>query len=179
MPAYLEGEGTLTVVHPDYAFQWTPQANKNWEVAAIILRLFYRLKGILFLLIPKIETSTDNFPVVMYLNANNIRLRKTVGKIKELLYGRKRYSMSYASGSSDFGWFKLSPVPYQWEVSFKLSGGGTVNTLTLLGNVDGKSTVTVANDAKTVNSAILVLKGDNSGFTGVWSITNGPRTEDR
>ena len=83
--------------------------------------------------------------------------------------------MSYASGSSDFGW--NSPVHINGEVSFKLSGGGTVNTLTLQGNVDGKSTVTVANDAKTVNSAILVLKGDNSGFTGVWSITNSPRTE--
>lgn len=101
-------------------------------------------------------------------------MRKTVSKIKEL-YMAGGTSMSYASGSSDFGW--NSPVHINGEVSFKLSGGGTVNTLTLQGNVDGKSTVTVANDAKTVNSAILVLKGDNSGFTGVWSITNSPRTE--
>lgn len=174
LPAYLEGEGTLTVVHPDYAFLWTPQANKNWEVAANYTPAILPVEGDTILVDSEIEASTDNFPVVMYLNANNIRLRKTVSKIKEL-YMAGGTSMSYASGSSDFGW--NSPVHINGEVSFKLSGGGTVNTLTLQGNVDGKSTVTVANDAKTVNSAILVLKGDNSGFTGVWSITNSPRTE--
>ena len=94
----------------NYAFQWTPQANKNWEVAANYTPAILPVEGDTILVDSEIEASTDNFPVVMYLNANNIRLRKTVSKIKEL-YMAGGTSMSYASGSR----FRLEQsCSYQW-----------------------------------------------------------------
>ena len=174
LPEYIEGTGSLTIVHPRYPFLWTPQDNKQWNVAANYTPAILPIEGDTVIVTTEIEAQTEDFPVTMYLDADNIRLRKTISRIKEL-YMAGGTSMSYASSGSNFEWD--SPMHILGEVSFELSGGGSVNTLVLHGNIDGNASLTVLNQAKTACEAYLVLKGDNSRYAGTFELTATPRTD--
>ena len=174
LPEYIEGMGTLTIVHPQYPFLWTPQDNKQWNVAANYTPAILPMEGDTVIVTTEIEAQTEDFPVIMYLDADNIRLRKTISRIKEL-YMAGGTSMSYASSGSNFEWD--SPMHILGEASFELSGGGSVNTLVLHGSIDGNASLTVQNQSKTACEAYLVLKGDNSQYTGTFELTATPRTD--
>ncbi len=85
LPAYLEGNGTLTITHPQYPFIWTPKDNKKWNVAANYTPAILPTEGDTVIVESEMEAETASFPVIIYLNSANIRLRKDT-EIKELYW---------------------------------------------------------------------------------------------
>lgn len=172
LPAYLEGNGTLTITHPQYPFIWTPKDNKKWNVAANYTPAILPTEGDTVIVESEIEAETASFPVIIYLNSANIRLRKDT-EIKEL-YMAGGTKLNYATSGSGFS--LNAPIHINGEINLQLSGG-EINAMTFPGNIDGKSTVTIDNSSNSITEASIVLKGNNSEFSGIWNITNSPRTE--
>lgn len=82
--------------------------------------------------------------------------------------------LNYATSGSGFS--LNAPIHINGEINLQLSGG-EINAMTFPGNIDGKSTVTIDNSSNSITEASIVLKGNNSEFSGIWNITNSPRTE--
>ena len=169
LPAYLEGNGTLTITHPQYPFIWTPKDNKKMECGGQLYsrHIAHTEEGDTVIVESEIEAETASFPVIIYLNSANIRLRKDT-EIKEL-YMAGSTKLNYATSGSGFS--LNAPIHINGEINLQLSGG-EINAMTFPGNIDGKSTVTIDNSSNSITEASIVLKGNNSEFSGIWNITN-------
>lgn len=77
--------------------------------------------------------------------------------------------LNYATSGSGFS--LNAPIHINGEINLQLSGG-EINAMTFPGNIDGKSTVTIDNSSNSITEASIVLKGNNSEFSGIWNITN-------
>lgn len=170
LPDYLEGTGTLTIVHPDYPFIWNPQTNKDWNVAANYLPAILPVEGDVIEVTSEMNACTDNFPVTIYLNGANIRITKST-KIKEL-YMAGGTKLSYSTSGTGFSW--NAPIHINGEVTMQMSGGA-VNSMVLMGEINGSSTVIVDDNTNKLATSTLSLKGNNSQFKGKWDVTKSSR----
>lgn len=167
---YLEGTGVLTIVHPDYPFIWNPQSDKNWNVSANYQPAILPVEGDVIEVASEMNACTDNFPVVIYLNTANIRITKST-KVNAL-YMAGGTKLSYSTSGTGFSW--NAPIHINGEVTMQMSGGA-INSMTLMGDVDGASTVVVDDNTNKLATSTLSLKGNNAGFKGKWDVTKSSR----
>lgn len=169
-PNLINGSGTITVGRPT-SYTFVGGGNGNWDVAAHFQPALLPEAGDTVYNGIEMETTSFIFPADVYVEAGGrIRLRGT-HSASGTLYMENGSSFSYATSGSGFTLNANTVI--EGEVLCQMNSRNTPShSMRLGGDIRGGGRVIAFNSrSDAVNTGILVLAGDNSGFRGVWDIT--------
>ena len=164
---YIEGTGTLHIVHPDYPLTWTPTDGKEWNKAANYTPKMLPVAGDEVNVSTEMQLKTTNVSdIIINLLANNLRIVTSGVSLRALNMSGGTY-VSYSTSGT--GYTLNGPINILGEVDFRMSGGAT-NSMVLTGAITGDKQITVNNQSSGATTATLDLQGDNSNFSGTWNV---------
>jgi pectin methylesterase-like acyl-CoA thioesterase len=172
-PGLIEGTGKIIVGRPS-SFQFIGGENGNWDNPAHFIPALFPLAGETVYVESEIETTSTVFEADMIVSGGGkIRLRgvhKCTGTIT-MGTGTK---LAYATSGPGFS--LEAPIILEGDILAEMNSRNTpTHSLTLPGTMSGSHKVSVMNKrTDTENTGILVLSGDNSGFSGTWDLTLVP-----
>ena len=166
----ISGIGKVIVGRPE-VFTFTAAVNSLWDVPGNYSPALFPQAGEKTLCSLPMETTATVYTADIYMSGSGyLRLRgnhESSGTI-HMSSGTSFYYNTSGTGFS----FK-APVIAEGDVRLIMeSSSSSGSTMTLSGPVSGSNKITVLNNGKgTVNAGTAVLTGDNSNFSGTWSLT--------
>lgn len=169
-PDVISGSGSVTVGRPS-SFTFIGGANGNWDNPDHFQPALLPLAGEVVYTAREMETTSFVFPADIVVQAGGrIRLRgehSTTGTIS------LEAGTSFGYATSGAGFSLNAPTLILGDVSFNLNSRAVPDhAMRLGGPISGNAIISVFNQRNdTQNTGIVVLSGDNSGFTGTWDLT--------
>ncbi len=169
-PGLISGTGSVIVGRPSL-FQFIGGANNNWDNPAHYSPALLPEAGETVISEKQMETTSWVFPAdIVFRGAGHLRLRgnhKATGSITL----EKGTAFTYNTGGA--GMALNAAIRAEGDADMIMeSANASGSTMKLEGPVSGGATITALNNGRgTVNTGTLVLSGDNSNFTGTWSLT--------
>ncbi|WP_192823542.1 pectinesterase family protein [Rufibacter sp. LB8] len=168
----ISGTGKIIVGRPS-TFNFVGGSNGNWDVPAHFSPQLMPEAGETVLVNREIETTGTVFPAKLILqSAGNLRMRgahSATGEIEFLTGSRISYATSNALFSLN------APVTVTGDMLVQINSSSTAvggHQFHLLGMTKGAGKMTIYNTRGTpATTANMLLKGDNSAFTGTWDLT--------
>ncbi|MFH6996582.1 pectinesterase family protein [Flavobacterium sp. FlaQc-57] len=156
----------------NFNYEFTAALNKNWDNAANFSPAEMPVAGKTVSSTKEIETTATVFPAdITFSGAGTLRLRGSHKATGNLIFKdgtRVYYNTSGAGMTLD------APIVISGTVKFEMiSGIANQTVMTLSGPVSGSGTILPVNTGQGVNAntGVLLLKGDNSEFIGIWDLT--------
>jgi autotransporter-associated beta strand protein len=172
-PELINGEGEVLVGRPG-EFTFIGGDNGNWDNPAHFVPALLPEAGETVYCDVEMETTSTPFAADIVITANgNMRLRGSDHVCTGIIYMHDGTSFRYNTGGS--GFTLTAPVVLEGDVKLIMESGNSAGSeMVLPGTFTGNNVVTALNNGKgTLNTGTVVLKGDNSGFSGVWDLTSG------
>lgn len=173
-PDLISGTGSITIGRPD-SFEFL---GGTWDDADNFSPALMPEAGETVNNSTEMETASTTFVAdIIITSTGNIRLRGT-HTCTGLITMEEGSKLTYATSGT--GFTLKAPIAIEGDVYFNMSSSNTSgNSMILPGNITGSSDIDVyahnANDSE--YRATVVLKGDNSGFSGNWDLTTENRNE--
>lgn len=169
-PTIISGPGLLTVGRPT-SYIFIGGGNGNWDNATHFQPALVPEAGDTVYTNIEMETTGFVFPADIYVQAGGrMRLRGT-HTATGTIYMENSTSFNYATSGA--GFTLNAPTVIQGDISFVMNSRAVPShAMRLGGPISGDRNVSIINQrADTENTGIVVLSGDNSGFTGTWDLT--------
>jgi pectin methylesterase-like acyl-CoA thioesterase len=171
-PTLISGTGKIIVGRPS-SFTFVGGANGNWDNPANYSPQLLPQAGETVLVNREIETTSLVFPAKLVIqSAGNIRMRgahSATGEI-EMQAGAR---IAYATGGAMFS--LDAPLNVTGDILVQINSNSTAeggHQFQLLGKTKGTGKITVYNTrGAPATTSNMILKGDNSAFTGTWDLT--------
>jgi autotransporter-associated beta strand protein len=173
-PELISGTGKIIIGRPD-TFIFHRSANGNWDIPENFTPALLPQAGETVICEEEMETTSTVFTADIILrNGGSLRLRGDPSKnhtCTGTICMKEGSSFRYNTGGT--GMYLNAPVVTQGNVTMIMESDNTSgSTMTLDGSISGSFTITALNNGKgTVNSAKLLLIGNNSSFNGTWNLT--------
>jgi pectin methylesterase-like acyl-CoA thioesterase len=169
-PGIISGPGVINVGRPT-SFTFIGGGNGNWDNPAHFQPALLPQAGDTVYSSIEMETTSFLFPADIYVQAGGrMRLRGT-HSASGTIYMETGANFAYATSGP--GFTLDAPTVILGDVSFALNSLATPShAMRLGGPISGEGQVSVRNQRDGVdNTGIVVLSGDNTGFTGTWDLT--------
>ncbi len=169
-PGLISGTGKVIVGRPS-VFIFTGATSGVWDIATNYSPTLLPKAGETVICEKEIETTSTVFSANLILRgAGRLRLRgnhKATGTIT------MEQGTVIAHSTSGTGMALDAPLQVEGDVEMIMESASTSgSSMKLEGPVSGNAIITPLNNGRgTVNTGTLVLKGDNSHFTGKWNLT--------
>lgn len=170
-PGLISGLGQLIIGRPS-SFNFIGGVNGNWDNPAHFSPALLPEEGETVNCSIEMETTSTVFKGNIHLTSpGNLRLRgehSCTGTITMDEGTNFRYSTGGAGFSLN------APIVLAGNVKLIMESQASPNcTMTIDGSISGSSAVKVINNGRgTLNTGTVILKGDNSGFTGIWDLSS-------
>lgn len=169
-PTLISGSGFIQIGRPSL-FTFIGGANGNWDDASHFKPALLPRAGEEVQSSVEMETTSFNFPANIHLlNGGKIRLRGT-HTCSGLISMESGSSLGYATSGAGFS--LNASIFVAGDVALNMNSKAPVqHEMKLTSTISGNGTVTINNLRTDIaNQAIVVLSGDNTGFTGVWNLS--------
>lgn len=168
-PDLIQGAGVIIIGRPS-EFTFIGGANGNWDIPSNFSPPLLPEAGETVYVESEMETTSTVFAANIILNSDG-RLRMRGDHASTGTVTMNTGSMiSYATSGSGFS--LDAPLAVLGDVVMQMSSSNEQgNALTLLGNIAGEGKITPYNNRNIECTATLVLKGNNSEFSGIWDLT--------
>ena len=156
----------------NFNYEFTAAVNKSWDNAGNFSPSEMPTAGKTVSVTKEIETTATVFPAdITFSGTGTLRLRGAHKATGNMIFkdGARIYYNTSGAGMT----FE-APIIVSGNVKFEMiSGIANQTTMTLSGPVSGSGTIIPMNigQGTNANTGILILKGDNSEFTGSWDLT--------
>lgn len=170
-PGMISGSGQLMIGRPSL-FSFIGGENGNWDDPSHFSPALLPEKDETVNCSIEMETTSTVFPANIHLiNPGNLRLRgehTCAGTITMDAGTSFRYS------TSGPGFSLTAPLVLEGNVKMIMESSNPVNCfMSIDGSIKGDKTIQAINNGRgTINTGTLILKGDNSGFTGTWDLSS-------
>lgn len=169
-PDIISGAGSITVGRPDF-FDFL---GGNWDEAANFSPALIPEEGETVYNSVEMETTATIFTAdIILTGTGSIRLRGGDDRnhtCTGLITMQEGSKINYATSGP--GMYINAPIYIAGNVFFQMRSANALgSTMTLAGNITGSDTAFASNTRDIEAMSAVVLKGDNSGFDGVWDLT--------
>ncbi len=168
-PDLISGSGTITIGRPS-SFTFVGGGNGNWDNPEHFVPALLPQAGETVLCDREMETTSFVFPADIILQGGGrIRLRGT-HSATGTIFMESGTSFRYATSGA--GFTLDVPVVLLGDVEFGMNSRATPeHAMRLGGNISGDARIKITNQrTDSENTAIVILSGDNSDFTGIWDL---------
>jgi hypothetical protein len=181
-PEVFTGSAAITVGRPTM-FTWNPTATKTWENAANYKPALLPGQGDTVTVETEMEINTTPYTATILLQKANLRFRGNATSAADILMSGGT-SLSYATSGEGFS--LAANIKLLGDIILQITSTAKQSILcymTLSKGIEGNAKVTAYNGTNTpagtqIDSKVI-LKGDNSNFTGIWDLTGSARVPER
>lgn len=169
-PDWISGPGSIQIGRPSF-FTFIGGTNGNWDNPLHFNPAFLPLAGEAVQNSREMETTPFIFPANIQLrNGGKIRLRGTHSCLGTI-FMENGSSIGYATSGNGFS--LDAPIQVAGSVELNMNSKAPVrHEMILKGSLSGSGTITLHNQRTDIaNQAVVVLSGDNTAFSGTWSLS--------